>query len=390
MDKGKYSLSVIVPVYNAEFTLQRCIESILNQTYRDFELILVNDGSTDRSLDLCGEYAQKDNRIKVIDVKNNGPFQARKAGAYKASGKILTFSDADDMFDENAFECAIQIFYKYNPDIFLYTYDCEGKMEEQLYNERLYNREEILNEIIPGMMYDPTFGKRRLNPSLCCKVIKKNIFIQVVESVQDRITLGEDALVTYPAICISESIFICNKILYHYNNNPISCTHQYPLERIVEVKSFQENLIRLFKKMGVFPLVEWQVENYIRSFLAIMIKNWYEIEYSPILYSFPYKFIEKGEKIFIYGAGNVGKSYVNELKVTCYAKIVGWADKNYNVIKRYHDIDIVAPDQIKNRNFEILVIAIADEKLAKKLAIDLNIMGISKEKIFWRKPICII
>ena len=102
--------------------------------------------------------------------------------------------------------------------------------------------DDIKKEIIPGMMFDAARGVRWLNPSLCCKLIKRSLFLQVTQSVKDRITFGEDALVTYPAVCRAERIFICNKALYHYNNNALSCTHTFPLERIGEVKAFQENM----------------------------------------------------------------------------------------------------------------------------------------------------
>lgn len=133
MREVKHNLSVIVPVYNAEDRIVNCIESILNQTYSKFELILVDDGSTDMSGVLCEEYKRKDNRIITIHTKNSGPYQARKTGAERAHGEILTFSDSDDWFEANAFETAIEILNKNNLDIFLYTYICDNYYVEKIY-----------------------------------------------------------------------------------------------------------------------------------------------------------------------------------------------------------------------------------------------------------------
>ena len=391
MNRTSYNLSVIIPVYNAESTLQSCLESILNQSYGNFEVILVDDGSTDSSSELCDAYMQIDSRVTVIHIKNSGIFQARKLGAEKAKGDILTFSDADDWMEKNTFETAILLFGKFDPDILAYTYDCgEGKVEKHLYKEGLYHEEEIRNEIIPGMMYDSACGGRRLNPSLCCKLIKKKLFTSVARSVKDRITLGDDALVTYPAVCLAQSIYICNKVLYHYQVNENSCTHIYPLERVTEIKAFQDNMIRLFDEIDMLVQMRYQIENYVRSFLAVMVRKWYGIELSPSLFSFPYDHISRGAKIMIYGAGNVGRSYVNELKLTGYAKLVGWIDKKYDLIKEYHNVKVTAPEQISEKEFDVLLIAIADEAVSKDIMVSLVDMGISEDKIVWSKPLCII
>lgn len=387
MSKTNCSLSIIVPVYNAEVTLSICIDSILSQSYEDFELILVDDGSTDNSPVLCDEYAQRDSRVKVFHIENSGIFQARKYGAKKASGKILTFSDADDWLEKDAFETAMQLFCRNDPDILAYAYACgEEKVEKHLYKEGLYCKEEIRNQIVPGMMYDSACGGRRLNPSLCCKLIRKKLYTKVAEPVDDRITLGEDALVTYPAVCLAESIFICNKPLYHYSVNPSSCTHNYPLERIAEIRAFQHHMTCIFDELGMLVPMSYQIENYVRSFLVVMVRNWFGIELSPVLFGFPYEIIPKGAKLLIYGAGNVGKSYVNELKHTCYARIAGWADKDYDHIKEYHGESVISPEQIKEKEFDILLIAVRDEKRAKMIEKDLLGLGISEKKITWIEP----
>jgi len=387
---NEYKLSVIVPIYNEEHWLVDCLESILNQSYPDFELILVDDGSTDKSGLLCDEYVLKDSRIKVLHIKNSGIFQARKAGAKIAQGDILTFSDADDWLEYNAFEIAMELIDKYNPDIFSYAYigECD-KIERHLYEEGFYCKEEIKNKIIAGMMHDPMIGKRRLNPSLCCKFIKKELFMQITEKVKDRVTLGEDALVVYPAVCSSESIYLSNNGLYHYRTNDVSCTHTFTLEKILELKVFQNNIMRLFQEMDMLECLKYQIENYIRTFLSVMVRNWYEIELSPIMYHFPYDLFIKGSQILLYGAGSVGKSYINALRARKYATVVGWVDKNYEKVKVYNNIQILSPERIKEMKFDKLLIAILDERMANTIKNDLIKMGVDKSKIVWTKPVCI-
>ena len=97
-------LSVVVPVYNVEPYLERCIQSILNQTYKNLEVILVDDGSTDKSGSVCDEYVLQDDRVKVIHKKNGGLVSARKAGAAIATGSYITAVDSDDWIESNMFE----------------------------------------------------------------------------------------------------------------------------------------------------------------------------------------------------------------------------------------------------------------------------------------------
>src|SRR5690606_27273688 len=98
-------VSVIIPVYNAEKYLRECIDSVLAQTFDDFELLLINDGSTDGSGKICDEYAQKDARVKVFHKENGGVSSARNLGLDNAKGEWITFIDSDDWIGENYFYC---------------------------------------------------------------------------------------------------------------------------------------------------------------------------------------------------------------------------------------------------------------------------------------------
>jgi len=389
--KDNHILSIIVPVYNAATTILRCLESILNQSYKDFELVLVDDGSTDKSLALCEAYVQKDNRVTVLHIKNVGPFQARKAGAKVAKGDVLMFSDADDWFKDDAIERVMDLMNKHTPDMIAFEYVCENRgREKYFYEEKLYCGEEIQKVIIPKMMYDTAAGKGFLNPSLCCKAIRKEIFIQITESVKNRITLGDDALVTYPAVCMAEKIYIYNKALYHYRDNGFSCTHSFPPQRLSEIKMFQENIVRLLEEVGQGDGQRYQVECYIRFLLSMMIKKWYRLELSSISFKFPRHLVRRGNRVLIYGAGDVGKSYINNLKNDCYAEIAGWVDREYRKIKSYRSVEVTDPNSIGKNEFDTLLIAVWNEDTAYEIKGSLIKMGIPEEKIIWERPLHIL
>ena len=110
-------ISVIVPIYNVEKYLARCVDSIVNQTYKNLEIILVDDGSPDRCPQMCDDYAEKDSRIKVVHKNNGGLSDARNAGMAVATGEYISFIDSDDYVSDDFFECLLNVMNKENSDI---------------------------------------------------------------------------------------------------------------------------------------------------------------------------------------------------------------------------------------------------------------------------------
>ena len=113
------NISIIIPIYNVEKYLVRCIESILNQSYKSFELILINDGSTDKSGEICDLYKSKDKRIKVIHKVNNGASEARNTGIENSNGGYICFVDGDDWIENNMLREMKEYFEIYNPDLII-------------------------------------------------------------------------------------------------------------------------------------------------------------------------------------------------------------------------------------------------------------------------------
>lgn len=149
-------ISVIVPVYNAEHYLEKCIRSIIGQTYSNLEIILVDDGSTDGSGILCDEFAVEDARVHVIHQKNCGLVAARRIGVRNASGKYITFVDADDYIDLDTYEVLVQYMGEKDADVVAF-----GMTEEYLgntvykknhYPNQMYNRVEMEQVLFPSML----------------------------------------------------------------------------------------------------------------------------------------------------------------------------------------------------------------------------------------------
>lgn len=380
-------LSVVIPVYNNGIFLTKCLKSVIEQTFHNIEIILIDDGSTDDSMEICNDYEKKYSNIKFYHTSNSGPYQARKYGASKASGRLITFLDADDWIEKDAYEMLINIFLKHEPDIISYTFqiDDSGNAEEDFLESGLYTQEMIKEIIIPRMMFDIDTGWRKLNPSVGCKIFKKEVYLEVVDKIEERIVWGEDALVTYPAMCIADSVYIYNQPFYHYNMNDNSCTHSFPYERIGELKDFKSSLTKLLIHYCDELDLSFQVDCYLRTYVEMLANNWLQIHRSASMHVFPYNLVRSKANVSIYGAGEVGKSYIVELLQSRYANVAGWYDKEKCGID-YCGISIQNPKFI-DEDAECIIIAVADEKVAYDIRGDLIKEGMSKEKIFWEKPV---
>ena len=129
-------VSVIVPVYNAEKFLKRSIESVINQSYKNLELILVNDGSADNSEAICRQYILTDKRVKVISQKNKGPAAARNTGVRNAVGDFVFFLDADDFIDNKTLEVLITKYKEYQPDLVMSNF-CKLESSGKIINQNV-------------------------------------------------------------------------------------------------------------------------------------------------------------------------------------------------------------------------------------------------------------
>lgn len=216
--------SFVVPIYNAEKYIHKCITSILNQVYDNFEVILVDDGSPDNCPQICDEYARKDNRIKVIHQINSGVVAARKAGVSVATGDYIVCIDGDDWIDEYYLsEFAAEI-KKSNPDIVCCAYyHAKGgnnlPMSLGLVH-RYYDREKIENELFPYLIEDE---KGRYFPSmLWAKAIRTSLFKK--NQMERYVRIGEDQACIKPCVYNASSLCYIDRNLYYYRINKSSAT----------------------------------------------------------------------------------------------------------------------------------------------------------------------
>ena len=212
-------ISIIVPVYKVESCLQKCIDSILAQTLTRFELILVNDGSPDKSGDICDQYAQNDARIKVIHQKNKGVSSARNTGIDIATGEYLAFVDPDDAILPEMYEILLNYSLRHDADMVVcqYTQINEADNTEKVpqvwqQTDEAIDNKTIINEILPKFLVNNTFS---LVPCFN-KLYKKSIFKKHEIKFDESKSFGEDKRLNFTILPLLHTLVFVEKPLYIY------------------------------------------------------------------------------------------------------------------------------------------------------------------------------
>ncbi|MFD2306498.1 glycosyltransferase family 2 protein [Enterococcus termitis] len=233
-------ISIIVPVYNVEKYLDKCVQSILNQTFKDFELILVDDGSPDNSGVMCDQYAEQDARVSVIHQENGGLSAARNAGIEKAKGRYLGFVDSDDYIAEDMYELLYTNLKREDADLatvgFLDIY--AGK--EPVIKEKKY----IVTDMIGAAKI--TFEGKLSTISATNKLYKKEIFDYVRYPVG---MITEDAAVILDVLEQTKKVVIdtSQKYCYYHRENSISSNH-FTRKDLDMIKAWEDNEARVLEK----------------------------------------------------------------------------------------------------------------------------------------------
>lgn len=217
-------VSVIIPIYNVEQFLKQCVTSVINQTYDNLEIILVDDGSPDNCGKICDNFAQKDDRIKVIHKVNGGLSDARNAGIDVATGDYITFIDSDDFILPNMIDCLMKIIIKENIDMV----QCDFIRSKSNFVDEVYqNQNSYKYKIFRKNKMDAYLKERKIDTMACGKIYKRSLFGQI------RYPLGklhEDVYTTYKLIHEAGSVAVTDYVGYVYRiaENSITTSKFFP------------------------------------------------------------------------------------------------------------------------------------------------------------------
>lgn len=238
-------VTIVVPVYNVEKYLNRCIESLVNQTYRNLEIILVDDGSPDNCPIICDEWADKDCRIKVIHKTNAGLGMARNSGIDCASGKYIFFFDSDDYVDVTIVEKCVLSARKHDSDVVIYgrceVYEDGRCVPKEVASEKdVFVKEEVINDLLPAMFtYDMGFGVSAWGKMFSLDTIRRFS----LRFVSEREIISEDAYFSLEYFSNISKALIINECLYFYYKREDSLSRSFRLDRHKQNDKFLQKTV---------------------------------------------------------------------------------------------------------------------------------------------------
>lgn len=374
-------LSVIVPVYNVEPYLEECLNSILQQTYENLEIILIDDGSTDRSPLICDKYGRLDSRVSVIHQENQGLVGVRKKGISIATGSIVTFVDSDDWIDKDMYEIMVKRMIKAESDVVtsgLYReYGTYRVCDIEPFEDRDYTGHELDCTIKKRMIETDLFFQSNISIHLYNKLFDRKILLRNVMALPENISVGDDAACIYPCILESKKLSVISRSFYHYrirNNSTMGLAND---SEITKLTNLYQYLLERFKKFPADLELEKQLQLLTVYLLLVTCPGKLASKDTAPLFYYPK--IKKDSKIIIYGSGRAGTALMNILQNCKEYTVVSWVDKNNEnsikdcFTKEYDQIIIAVYVYATYREIleNLLELGVPKEKIAK---IDLNLI----------------
>ena len=274
--KEDICVSIIVPIYNVEKYIYRCINSIIEQTYKKLEIILVDDGSPDKSPQICDEYKEKDDRIIVIHKKNGGLSDARNEGLKVATGDYILFLDSDDEIIKTAIEELIKIIKKESPDIICFNFKEIIEESKQIYKNNFYSSS--CTKDISILSYEEAISdninRRRIRYEACSKLYRNEIAkkIKFPEGM-----FAEDLAVFYKFLKLSNKIIHYDNQLYIYYRRLDSIMGSKKIKLYIDIYNNEKNYYTEIKSLHLSKKDFNKAED---NFFKTLIKTYTKIYYN--------------------------------------------------------------------------------------------------------------
>lgn len=378
--KEEIELSVIISVYNVEQYLERCINSVRFQDYRVGEIICVDDGSTDGSLEVLQKIADMDDRIRILHKENGGIVSARKAGVNLARGQYVTCVDSDDWIEKNMYQEMMEVMLKTDSDIVtsgsIRDYDGYCIDESEKIPAGTYSGIDLIQKLFSNMVSTNVFFESNLSIHIYNKIYKRELLTKYLMKVDDRINVGEDAACAYPCILSAEKISVMGKNYYHYclrNDSVMGVQNIGEYEKIQVLLNYLYEVFR--SKQEIVPNIMDQF--YKIKYYMLMLRYADKVLYYKDETLFPFGKLSKSDKVVIYGAGRFGVQLKQWIQENDCCNIAAWVDKAKGGRDGIEGIDF-----LKTNNYDKIIIAVALNDVAQKIKKELLEMGIKEEIIY--------
>jgi len=378
-------ISIIVPIYNVKNYLTKCIESIIHQTYQNLEIILVDDGSTDGSSQICDAYAEKDSRIVVIHKVNEGSVVgARKAGALTATGEYVINVDGDDWISSSRIENMVSKGVATGADMVYLNgryiqWGDNYSLEEPNIEEGYYSADEIC----PYLQDTDVCFIRRIFPLMGCWGIKRDLHEKIQMMIDNRIFTTSDQVFFWLCLLEAKSVYVMKETGYYYVMRESSITHS-PGKRRLQSISLVYRSIK--KALDQHHCDKHMYRRLLFMITRMLLETDYDVFYSySDEFLYPYSSIKKGSRIIVYGAGLTGIRLMESITRDNKYPVSAWIDKNVRD-KEIGGFSPYEPEHIHEVEYDYIAIAIQDAVVSQRVKTFLIDMNIDESKIACMNP----
>jgi len=383
-------VSVIVPVYNAENYIEFCIKSLLQQSENSMEIILVDDGSRDNSLEICRQFERTYSNVHVIHQENAGVTEARYIGILASEGKYISFVDADDWVEAEYVKSMLNEARLYEVDAVLgnlylnFEQNNEQVKEKNRLRIGLYAGEKLQNELYTNMMWyqsrtDFVFGILQYLPA---KLYRKQVIENTLEALDRSIYDAEDVVCTFSLLLDAKRVYVSDTCYYHYRIHAASETKQ---KRNLKYLKNAELVYQVLKqKFGNNPVLCRQLQHFMARYINNGTMEIWGYKYVPDTvykgWRRPNGLSLTNKRVCIYGVGKLGKACYKDIIDIPGIEIVAWFDSNAFGIK-YGGMNIRPSNDITQYTFDYLIIAIANVEDYNEIRKYCMARGVDDEKI---------
>ncbi|MCI8292473.1 MAG: glycosyltransferase [Hespellia sp.] len=383
-------ISIIIPVYNVEQYLPKCLDSVKRQTYEYLEVILVDDGSTDHSGILCDQYADGDDRFQVIHKQHEGVLKARNIGLLCASGTYIGYVDADDWIADTMYETLYLELKRNHSDLVICQKQIYDETTGSIYNEMsalsagVYAGEGY-SKVLENLFCQPNGVEPGVSINLCDKLIKRTLLARNQGLVDERLRYFEDGACVIPCLLEASSITVLEEALYYYRQRSASACHSTDAEYLMQLNIFYQNIRERIECSR--PELGRRLETYMvnRTYAAMNQMMGFGLRQRIPFYMPPLSHFEGGERIVIYGAGMVGRDYERMMRMLCPERLVGWVDRRYEALQA-EGLEVEAVECLRKWAYDRILIAVLFRDLAERIREELRELGIGVEMVEWYPP----
>ncbi len=376
-------ISIVVSIYNEWEYLDKCIDSIVNQTYKNIEIILVDDGSTDCCGEICDKYAEQDSRIIVIHKPNGGLVSARKAGTKKATGDYIINVDGDDWIEKERIQNLVKGIEQYHADI-IYM---DGYVREYPDNQVIvkgnlrrgfYTKQQVQEEILMKLASTNHFYEKNIEMFMWLWAFKRELIKEKQPLIDERISMGEDLACVCECLASTNSVSVIEGGSYHYTQGRVEAISYSNNLSSIRLEALWNQLKQFCKKEYVSPSV-YQMMVVIMN-QAVAITDFSLFFKKNCEYLYPYSKVKKNSNLVIYGAGKFGYKIMLALSDNDQYHVAAWVDKsNKRVTMGQYTISQV--EILNQLDYDYIVVAILNYNVALGAVKELQKMGISEDKI---------